>query len=267
MDCGHGDAGFDAERGILKADLHVALPEHVSTVSVNLAARSLSGLILTLAVSLPALAGETAVFTSGMRMHIDRHEETPDAIRLYRVDGVIEIARSAFAAFEPDEVYPSDAPAPAQAPPPPPPIPAPAVKPPPDARTLVRTAAANAGLPSALVESVAKTESGFDPAAVSPKGALGVMQLMPATAKALGADPADPAQNIEAGAQLLRSLLLKYNGDVVKALAAYNAGEAAVDHYQGIPPYPETQHYVNTVVRDYLKSATSLPNAPKNTGQ
>ena len=105
---------------------------------------------------------------------------------------------------------------------------------------------------------MAKTESGFDPAAVSPKGAIGVMQLMPATAKALGADANDPQQNIDAGARLLRELLLKYDGDVVKALAAYNAGEPAVDRYQGVPPYPETQHYVNTVVDSYIKSPEYL---------
>jgi len=119
---------------------------------------------------------------------------------------------------------------------------------------MVREAAAREGLPAAFVESVAKTESSFNPTAVSPKGAIGVMQLMPSTAKALGAEPADTAQNIDAGTRLLRELLLKYNGDVAKALAAYNAGEAAVDRYQGVPPYPETQHYVNTVIRDYLKS-------------
>ena len=76
------------------------------------------------------------------------------------------------------------------------------------------------------------------PDAVSPKGAIGVMQLMPATAKALDADPNDSAQNIEAGTKLLRELLIKYNNDAVKALAAYNAGEGAVDKFGGLPPYP-----------------------------
>jgi soluble lytic murein transglycosylase-like protein len=80
------------------------------------------------------------------------------------------------------------------------------------------------------------------------------MQLMPKTARSLGANPHNPEQNIEAGTRLLRGLLLKYDGDVAKALAAYNAGEQAVDRYNGVPPYPETQHYVNTIVRDYLKN-------------
>jgi soluble lytic murein transglycosylase-like protein len=77
------------------------------------------------------------------------------------------------------------------------------------------------------------------------------MQLMPATAKALGADPHDVAQNIDAGARLLRDLLLKYDGDVVKALSAYNAGPGAVARYQGLPPFDETRRYVNKVLAAY----------------
>ena len=77
-------------------------------------------------------------------------------------------------------------------------------------------------MPPTLVESVARVESALRPEAVSPKGALGVMQLMPATARMLDADPRDTAQNIDAGARLLRELLIKYGGDVVKALSAYN---------------------------------------------
>lgn len=215
-------------------------------------------LFWTLAMAaLPAWGGETAILLSGMSLHIDRHEDAGAMVRLFRGQGITELPKSAIAAFEADEPEPpSPAPPSAtlaqtqgqvQAPAQPP-------KPAADPHALVKDAATRAGLPPAFVESVAKTESGFDPAAVSPKGALGVMQLMPATAKALGADPGDPAQNIDAGARLLRDLLLKYDGDVVKALAAYNAGEAAVDHYNGVPPYPETQHYVNTVVRDYLNS-------------
>jgi soluble lytic murein transglycosylase-like protein len=103
---------------------------------------------------------------------------------------------------------------------------------------------------------VAKVESAMRSDAVSPKGAIGVMQLMPATARALDADPADPAQNIEAGTRLLRDLLIKYNNDAIKALAAYNAGEGAVDRYQGLPPFSETQNYVDKVIRNYQKDPT-----------
>ena len=119
---------------------------------------------------------------------------------------------------------------------------------------MVRDAARRSGLPPEFVESVALVESGFRPGAVSPKGAMGVMQLMPRTAKSLGADPHDTAQNIDAGTRLLRELLLKYDGDVVKALAAYNAGEGAVEKYRGLPPYNETRSYVNKVIDAYQKA-------------
>jgi soluble lytic murein transglycosylase-like protein len=208
-----------------------------------------------LTLALPAFAGESAVLSSGLRLHVDRHEDAGDLVRLYRGESVTVMPKSFVTAYEPDPAPPVLAAPPAPDQPAVVPVAAPSAQPAAqDPRALVRAAAARAGLPAAFVESVAKTESGFDPAAISPKGAIGVMQLMPATAKALGADANDPAQNIDAGARLLRELLLKYNGDVVKALAAYNAGEPAVDHYQGVPPYPETQHYVNTVVNTYLKS-------------
>ncbi len=222
-------------------------------------------------VAFPALGGESAVLTSGMRLHIDRHEAAGEIVRLYRGDAVTELPTAIITAFEPDEPSAAASPAPSEIPSKPEAKAAPAPDPRIilDPRAMVRDAAARAGLPAAFVESVAKTESAFDPAAISPKGAIGVMQLMPATAKALGADANDPAQNIEAGAQLLRELLLKYKGDVVKALAAYNAGEAAVDRYQGVPPYPETQHYVNTVVRDYLNGSAASGNGVvgRGTGQ
>jgi soluble lytic murein transglycosylase-like protein len=211
-----------------------------------------------LCLVVPAFAGESAVLTSGLRLHVDRHEESGGMVKLYRGDGITEIPLTLITAFEPDDLPTAVSPplAAEQSPAPTlqaaPPAPAAAVAV--DPRTMVRAAAARAGLPAAFVESVAKTESGFDPNAISPKGAIGVMQLMPSTAKAMGADANDPEQNIDAGARLLRELLLKYNGDVVKALAAYNAGEPAVDRYQGVPPYPETQHYVNTVVNTYLKN-------------
>jgi len=80
------------------------------------------------------------------------------------------------------------------------------------------------------------------------------MQLMPATAKAYGADPHDPSQNVEAGAAYLRELLIKYDGDARRALAAYNAGPGAVDKYNGVPPYAETQTYIERVLRGYKKA-------------
>ena len=195
-------------------------------------------------------AGENAVLVSGLRVHVDRHEGSGDVVRLYNRDGIIELPAASIVEFEGDDYIPPP-PAPsfpvAEAP-----SPAPEVKLA-SPKEMVRSAAARSGLPGAFVESVAKAESAFDPKAVSPKGAIGVMQLMPETARSLGADPRDPEQNIDAGTRLLRELLIKYDGDVAKALSAYNAGEKAVDRYQGIPPYSETQRYVNRVVRDYLR--------------
>ena len=206
--------------------------------------------LVLISASLPALAGEFAILSTGLRIHADRHEIVDNRVRLINAAGSIDLPAAAVVGFEEDERIPApETPAAAPAPPS---QPAPVVKPS-SPRDLVRAAADHAGLPPAFVESVAKVESGFQPQAVSPKGAIGVMQLMPSTAQSLGADPHDPEQNIEAGARLLRDLLLKYDGDVVKALSAYNAGEGAVDRYHGMPPYSETQQYVNRVVREYLR--------------
>jgi soluble lytic murein transglycosylase-like protein len=97
-------------------------------------------------------------------------------------------------------------------------------------------------------------ESGGRADALSPKGAIGLMQLMPGTAKELGADPFDPAQNVDAGARYLRDLLVKYDGQLWHALAAYNAGPGAVDKYNGVPPYRETVRYVDRIDKAYGKS-------------
>src|SRR5205823_6668849 len=119
---------------------------------------------------------------------------------------------------------------------------------------LVDAAAKKNGLPAKFVHSVVAAESGYKADAVSPKGAIGLMQLMPATAQTYGADPRDPAQNVEAGTAYLRELLIKYDGDARRALAAYNAGPGAVDRYNGVPPYAETQTYVERVLRKYKAS-------------
>lgn len=103
-----------------------------------------------------------------------------------------------------------------------------------------------------LVQAVVKAESNFDSQAQSSAGATGLMQLMPATAADLGVTNVyDPKQNIEGGVRYLRMLLDRYQGDVSKALAGYNAGPGAVDQYNGIPPYSETQTYVNRVLNYY----------------
>jgi soluble lytic murein transglycosylase-like protein len=103
-----------------------------------------------------------------------------------------------------------------------------------------------------LINSVIRAESAFNPHAVSRKGAQGLMQLMPDTATKLGVkDAFDPTANVNAGTQYLRDLLLLYHGDMVKALAAYNAGPQRVAQYHGVPPYHETRAYVAQIVRDF----------------
>jgi hypothetical protein len=113
----------------------------------------------------------------------------------------------------------------------------------------IREAAERHGVNPALVEAVIRIESAFNPWAVSSKGAQGLMQLMPRTAYALGVrDSFNPRQNIEGGVRHLRYLLDRYPGNIPLALAAYNAGEGAVDSYGGIPPYAETRHYVQKIL-------------------
>jgi len=121
---------------------------------------------------------------------------------------------------------------------------------------IIAAAAQKHQISPAFVKSIIAAESGFSQAAVSPKGAVGLMQLMPETAREFGADPAVPEQNIDAGAHYLSWLLQRYAGkrDALKrAIAAYNAGPGAVERYRGIPPYRETRTYVTRVLRFYKK--------------
>ena len=133
---------------------------------------------------------------------------------------------------------------------------------------IVRDAAARHNMDPALVKAVISTESGWNSQAVSRKGAVGLMQLIPGTAQRFGVGNAfDPAQNVEGGTSYLKSLLDRYNGDLTKSLAAYNAGEGAVDRSGGVPAYPETQRYVQKVTDAYFRPgsgrSSSLWSPPK----
>ena len=131
-------------------------------------------------------------------------------------------------------------------------------------RAAIDRIAAQQALPPELVHSVIRAESNYDPNAVSPKGAQGLMQLVPATARRFGVDdPSNPVQNLQGGARYLRYLLDLYQGNDELALAAYNAGEQSVARYRGIPPYPETQKYVVEVKQRLAgaKAADAKPTA------
>jgi hypothetical protein len=123
-----------------------------------------------------------------------------------------------------------------------------------DLNELIKTASGTNRLDPDLVNSVIRAESGFNVRAVSPKGAQGLMQLMPQTSSQLGVRNAfDPQSNVEGGTRYLRELLERYNFDLIKALAAYNAGPRRVEQYGGVPPYYETKAYVARIVRDFNK--------------
>jgi soluble lytic murein transglycosylase-like protein len=212
-------------------------------------------LLFLLLAALTASAGEYVVLTNGFRIHADSHVADGSTVRLTTSKGVIELQASTVSGFETEEYTPPAPPAHVQAVT----LPAKVTEAVVDPRSLtphemITRAAERAGLPPEFVHSVARAESGYRPDALSPKGAIGLMQLMPGTAAGLNVDPYDPAQNAEGGAMYLRDLLLKYENDphqVSKAVAAYNAGPAAVDKYKGIPPYRETIQYVNRVLKQY----------------
>jgi soluble lytic murein transglycosylase-like protein len=129
---------------------------------------------------------------------------------------------------------------------------------------LIAAAAQKHNVPAAFVQSIVAAESNFDCGAISPRGAVGLMQLMPETARDFGADPAIPAQNIDAGTRYLRWLMTRYQKDrsaIKRVIAAYNAGPGMVDRYRGIPPFRETRNYVTRVL-GFFKQFGGSPSHP-----
>jgi soluble lytic murein transglycosylase-like protein len=224
----------------------------------------LAVLVALLAAS--ALAADSAILRNGFSIRHERREVIGTITRLY-VDGddssFIDIPTAEIDHIEslPDEPTVSAKPA--------------AVAPPSSARPLdlnevILAASDTYRLDPDLVNSVIRAESGFNIRAVSPKGAQGLMQLMPQTATELGVSNAfDPQANVAGGARYLRELLERYNFDLIKALAAYNAGPQRVEQYGGVPPYYETKAYVARIVRDFNKkklasTSAAQPAASKN---
>ncbi len=193
-----------------------------------------------LAAAAPVRA-ELVFFTSGRTMSVKSYRvEGESVVLLLRSGGEIVCSASLVERIAPDELpYPEAEDA---------------LVPPLPYRELVAAAAAREGVDARLVDAVIRVESGYRPDARSRKGAMGLMQLMPATAQRYAVrDPYDPTDNINAGTRHLKALLDRF--ELSLALAAYNAGEAAVERFQGIPPYAETQEYVRRVLRLFREAA------------
>jgi hypothetical protein len=210
--------------------------------------------VLTIMVSALAHGAEIAVLHNGFTIRHDHHLVMGTTTRLFfsaDEQSFTDVATSDIDSYQKDLT------------PPPPPSPAPATAintsvpkplaaPPVNLNQVVNSASANYHLDPDLVNSVIHAESGFNAHAVSPKGARGLMQLMPSTADQLGVkDSFDPEANVGGGSRYLRELLERYNFDLVKALAAYNAGPERVEQYKGVPPFHETRAYVARIIHEY----------------
>src|SRR5271155_2908341 len=224
------------------------------------------------AAALPCSAADTAVLRNGFSIRHERRQVVGTITRLY-IDGdnssFVDVPTAEIDHFEavPEESSASR-PAKAKNDPAQSQSPAENFQPSTDLNEVVREASGTYHLDPDLVTSVIRAESGFNVRAVSPKGAQGLMQLMPQTASQLGVHNAfDPQANVEAGTRYLRELLERYNFDLIKALAAYNAGPQRVEQYNGVPPYYETKAYVARIVRDFnqKKLAAKSPTSAATT--
>jgi len=205
------------------------LPLRRSAFSVPL--RCLFTFAVLQACAAPAGA-EYAVLRSGQRIHITGYQRLGSTYVLHMRGGRLQVPAAQVLAIEPEDTF-----GPAAAPMPRSPF-----------DTLIRAAALTHGVDHKLITSVIAAESNFDPRAISPKNARGLMQIMPDTARRFGVtDIFDPEQNINAGTRYLRELLDRYGNDLTLALAAYNAGPDRVAQYRGVPPFRETRDYIARV--------------------
>lgn len=214
-------------------------------------------LLTSLLIAWTVCTADTVVLRSGYRLSVQGHEASDGKIRLLMPNGGwIAVLEADVERIEPEIPQPRPQ--------------TPVVRGDPTSgesdaleRAITRFSA-EAGLPPGLVRAVVWAESDFQQGAISPKGAIGLMQLMPETAAELGVDPRDSEQNLQGGTAYLRQMLDRFDGDpeqLLKALAAYNAGPGQVARHGGIPPFPETAAYVRRVVRRYLADGKNPPSA------
>jgi len=204
--------------------------------------RGTCGLFLALLFVLQLHAAEVANLHNGFSLRHEHHEVFGEKTRLYMsanpAGGYVDVPTAEIESFEsapPDPQDVASQPTKSQ-----------------DLKSIVNAASEQHQVDADFIASVIKAESANNPRAVSPKGAQGLMQLMPGTASQLGVKNSfDPADNVDGGVRYLRGLLMLYNNDMVKALAAYNAGPQRVQQYKGVPPYRETHAYVARVIKDY----------------
>jgi soluble lytic murein transglycosylase-like protein len=187
----------------------------------------------------PNTRADYLVLRSGARLNVSAYQLLGDRYRIQVNGGSAEIAAAEVVAIEPEEIFVAAPRLPLmQAP----------------FGELIQTASEKYGVDADLLFSVIAAESNFNSKAISRRGARGLMQLLPATAKRLGVtDIFDPAQNIDAGTRYLRDLMARYQGDLVLTLAAYNAGPGAVQHYGSVPPYNETISYLRVIRKTYAE--------------
>ncbi len=220
--------------------------------SMNIARPALLA-VCVLAAS-PCFGKELISLTTGFQLEAKSHSTENQMLVLNTTDGTLEVPASAVARIDsfPDDPEPARANAPSLS-----------TR---SSEELLTNAATAQGLPPEFVRSVARMESGLKQEAVSPKGALGLMQLMPGTAAELGIKPNCAEENAQGGARYLRDLLLRYHGDAVLALAAYNAGPGAVTKFRGVPPYFETHRYVERVLHEFAREQKVAANRISHSG-